>query len=611
MEFTVQARFSGLFQATPLTAEQRPTSPGQHTTLDLAHARFSHEPDASLAEHQGTHCLALGQVRFTDTRLEALRQERGAAAAWLAAVEQHGAQAARHASGRYAVILISDAGRRLRLISDRFATWPICYAEQNGRLYIASRADQLAALGHESRLEPQALYHYLHFHMIPAPRTVFAGVERLPQGQMLDWRDGKLSCTPWWRPQFSEERIPDLASAKQQFLDIVEQGVARALEEAEGGQVGCFLSGGTDSSTITGMLCKLQGRPAQSYSMGFDAEGYDEMEYARLAARHFGADHREYYVTPDDLVAAIPRVATHYDQPFGNSSAVPAWICVSRAREDGITHMLAGDGGDELFGGNARYAKQRLFAWYEHIPAPLRTALLEPVFGSALASRLPLLKKGSSYVEQARVPLPERLDMYNMLSQLGLKNVFHAEFLAQLDLAQPAREQRATWQACTARAQINQLLYYDWKYTVADNDLVKVIGSTELAGVNVAFPLLSDELTDFSLGIPPEWKLKGSQLRWFFKEALRGFLPDEILTKKKHGFGLPFGAWVLKHQALGQLTRDALYGFKTRGLVRPEFIDQLLHTHLPAYPNYYGEMVWILLVLELWLREQQPDFRLS
>jgi len=273
--------------------------------------------------------------------------------------------------------------------------------------------------------------------------------------------------------------------------------------------------------------------------------------------------------------------------------------------------MLAGDGGDELFGGNARYAKQRLFAWYEHIPAPLRASLLEPVFGSALVRQLPLLKKGSSYIEQARVPLPERLDMYNMLSQLGLKNVFHAEFLAQLDLAQPAREQRATWQACTARAQINQLLYYDWKYTVADNDLVKVIGSTELAGVNVAFPLLSDELTDFSLGIPPEWKLKGSQLRWFFKEALRGFLPDEILTKKKHGFGLPFGAWVLKHQALCQLTRDALYGFKTRGLVRPEFIDQLLHTHLPAYPNYYGEMVWILLVLELWLREQQPDFRLS
>lgn len=607
------ARFCGVFQTTPFTTAQRPSLPAGHDTLSLANAVLSYQTssDVSLAEHRDRHCLALGQPHFKDTQLEQLRQQQGSAAAWLMACDKYGDQAAAHVSGRHAVILVSEAGQKLTLISDRFATWPICFAEQDGRLYIADRADALAALGHRSSLSTQALHHYLHFHMIPAPTTVFAGIQRLPQGQVLGWQGGKCSTRPWWRPQFDEHHTPDLASAKQQFLDLVEQGVRQVLEDRNPQEVGCFLSGGTDSSTITGMLCKLQGGPARSYSMGFDAAGYDEMEYARIAARHFGADHREYYVTPDDLVAAIPRVAVHYDQPFGNSSAVPAWICVSRARQDGVTHMLAGDGGDELFGGNARYAKQRLFGVYEQLPAALRSGLLEPVFGNALVSRLPLLKKGSSYIEQARVPLPDRLDMYNMLTQLGLASVYTREFLAQVDIDQPAREQRACWQDCQARAQINRLLHYDWKFTVADNDLVKVIGTTELAGMGVSFPLLSDELTDFSLQLPPEWKLKGLQLRWFFKEALRGFLPEAILTKKKHGFGLPFGVWVNQHSGLRRLTEEALASFKTRGIVRPDFIDSLLHTHLPSHPGYYGEMVWILLILELWLREHQADYRLS
>jgi asparagine synthase (glutamine-hydrolysing) len=155
------------------------------------------------------------------------------------------------------------------------------------------------------------------------------------------------------------------------------------------------------------------------------------------------------------------------------------------------------------------------------------------------------------------------------------------------------------------------MLAFDWKYTLADNDLPKVVGTTQLAGVDVGFPLLSDELVDFSLGIPPDWKVKGLQLRWFFKEALRGVLPDEIISKKKHGFGLPFGVWTCDHLPLNALARDALETLAGRGVVQPAFIRTLLDTHLAAHPGYYGELVWILMMLEFWLRQHEPEWRLA
>ena len=273
------------------------------------------------------------------------------------------------------------------------------------------------------------------------------------------------------------------------------------------------------------------------------------------------------------------------------------------AVEEGVDKLLAGDGGDELFGGNTRYAKQRVFGWYDSIPGVLRTALLQPALALPGMDRIPLIKKGASYVEQAQVPMPDRLQMYNMLTRLGMETLFEPDFLKRIDTEQPLRDQREVWDAADTSSLVNRMLSYDWKYTLADNDLPKVIGTTQLAGIDVGFPLLSDELLAFSTSLPPEWKLKNLTLRWFFKESLRGFLPDAILTKKKHGFGLPFGVWVTQHAGLKKLARDALDGFATRGVVRPQFIKELLDIHLPAHPGYYGEMVWIMMMMEFWMRD--------
>ncbi|MBE0549177.1 MAG: asparagine synthase, partial [Rubrivivax sp.] len=158
---------------------------------------------------------------------------------------------------------------------------------------------------------------------------------------------------------------------------------------------------------------------------------------------------------------------------------------------------------------------------------------------------------------------------------------------------------------------LNRELTYDWRFTLAESDIPKVNAAISLAGLRVGYPLLDDRLLAFSLRLPTRYKLKGLKLRWFFKEALRGFLPDAIIAKKKHGFGLPFGVWANSNPALKSLARDSLGSLAARGVVREDFVNSLLTRRLAEYPGYYGEMVWILLILEQWLRAKAPAFRVQ
>jgi asparagine synthase (glutamine-hydrolysing) len=492
---------------------------------------------------------------------------------------------------------------------DRFAVHSACWRIEDGRLRVAERADALAAPG-GADLDLQALFDYLYFHCIPAPRTVFKGVFRLPAGHCAVFRDGRISVTPYWVPSFTPAATGAVSfdALKAEFRGLLKDAVASRLDS---GKPGCFLSGGTDSSTVAGMLREAAGnRPAASYSIGFEAQGYDEMAFARIAAKHFGSEHHAHYVTPADLVKKIPDVARHYDQPFGNSSAVPAYYCAQMARDDGVTRILAGDGGDELFGGNSRYAKQRVFGVWDDLPAAAR-GVLEPMLVNGVVGRVPLLKKGTSYIQQANVPLPDRLQTYNLLHRLGIQDVLTPAFLAQVDVHGPQQQQREVWAAARTDDRLNRQLAFDWRYTLAENDLPKVCGTTQLAGLQVGFPMLDARLVDFSLRLPLAYKLKGLKLRWFFKEALRGFLPDEIITKKKQGFGLPFGVWATQHAGLNALARETLASLATRGLVQPGFVRALMDQRLAEHAHFYGEMVWILMMLEQWLQQHAPAFRVN
>jgi asparagine synthase (glutamine-hydrolysing) len=549
--------------------------------------------------------LSLGSPRFSDARLAGVASAQGPLAAWYDAVGSDAIKAAVGVTGDFAVGLRLPDGRSF-LAVDSFAICTLCYRVDKGELRFAARADELADASTE--IDPQAIFDYLYFHVIPSPRTIYKGIYRLPPAHYALFENGQLKIAPYWVPSFAEQRNPSFDALKDEFRQLLQDSVATQLD---GSKPACFLSGGTDSSTVAGMIALASGRTAATYSIGFDAQGYDEMEYARLASKHFKTEHHEYYVTPDDLVRSIPAVAAHYDQPFGNSSALPAYYCARMAHEDGVTKLLAGDGGDELFGGNSRYAKQRVFGWYNHVPGFLQKAVMEPLLGTRAAAAFALTRKAGSYVEQARAPMPDRLQMYNLIMRLGPGDVLTPQLMAQIDTTTPLQLERAVWLVPQNCSHVNKELAYDWRFTLAESDLPKVLGATGCARVGVGFPMLDERLLAFSLKLPTAYKLKGLQLRWFFKEALRGFLPDEILTKKKQGFGLPFGVWANSHPALKALATDSLQSLAARGVVRADFIQSLLTQRLPEHPGYFGEMVWILMMLEQWLAAKAPGFRMA
>ena len=546
--------------------------------------------------------LLSGRPRFPDAQSSDLSAEQ----AWRALLEKHDpAEAARLVGGDFAVGLVLDDGS-VFLAVDKFAVQSLCYRVDPSGIRFAERADAFES--GPTNLDLQALFDYLYFHVVPAPRTAHNGVLRLPAGHCAVYRNGHLSVTRYWTPVFEPVGRPSFGDLREEFRTLLHQAVKRQLD---GSRPACFLSGGTDSSTVAGLIGEVTGRPAATYSIGFDAAGYDEMEFARIAARRYGTEHHEYYVTPDDLVNSMAQVTAAYDQPFGNSSAVPAYHCALKAADDGVSRLLAGDGGDELFGGNSRYATQRVFDFYQVIPTSIREGLLEPFFSIPAIGRIPGLKKGTGYIRQANTPLPARAQAFNLLRRLGYETVLTADFLRRVAPDSVMTQQETIWNEARLASEIDQHLAFDWRYTLAENDLPKVVGTTELAGVSVGFPLLDDDLLAFSMRLPANYKLKGFKLRWFFKEALRGFLPDQIISKKKHGFGLPFGLWMLRHEGLHRLAKDSLQSLATRNLVQPKFVRELLEVHLQTAPQYYGTIVWVLMALEFWLRAHAPAFKLD
>lgn len=544
-----------------------------------------------------------GRAEFLDSHLAQLAHTDGIARTLAKSWLESGEKAFAGLVGTFVLCILDEHSGTAILAVDRMGTKPVSYQISGEGMVFGTSADAIIANPlARPEIDPQSLYNYVYFHMIPSPGSIYQGQKRLLPGEFLICKKGRAKSGKYWEINFLETKQRPFEELKQDFLGVLRSSVRKAAGDQE---VGAFLSGGTDSSTIAGILSEINGRPARTYSIGFEATGYDEMEYARIAARHFSTEHHEYYVTPDDIVEAIPQIAAIFDQPFGNSSAIPTFYCARKAKADGVTRLLGGDGGDELFGGNVRYAKQYIFSLYEYLPSALRKQIVEPlVFGIPGGANLPVICKARSYIEQATVPMPARTETYNLLGRYGHKEVFSSEFLADVNPEQPIALINENYCQTHALSLINRMLSLDLKFTLADNDLPKVVKSCELAGVEVAFPFLDDEIVTYSAQLEPKLKLKGTKLRYFFKEALRGFLPNEIITKQKHGFGLPFGVWLQYHKPLQTLATDSLSDLKSRNIIRADFINKLLEQHLDEHAGYHGTMVWVLMMLEQWYKQR-------
>jgi len=548
----------------------------------------------------------IGQPIWLDEKFSAQAQKQGHAATLMSAYQQHGPKFFNYLHGSFGLAIIDNTKNEAILAIDRIGIQRLCYGQttQSG-LVFGSTADAVRQHPEmDATIDNQHIFSYLFFHAVPSPGTIYHEQQKLLPGQYAHYKNGKLEIETYWNPRFNDAKHGDFSSFKNELYDELQSAVKNCTDTT--GTIGAFLSGGVDSSAVSGMLGKVLEKPVNTYSIGFAAKGYDEMDYARAASKFYGTLHHEYYVTPEDVCDLIPRIASAYDEPFGNASAVPTYFCALLAKNDGTDTLLSGDGGDELFGGNERYAQQKVFEYYGCAPEMLRSRLLEPlVFAFPGGKNIMPIRKARSYIEQANIPLPDRLESYNFINRIVAKEVFTDNFLSSIDTDHPQKLQRERYADTRSDSIINRMLYLEWKQVLADNDLRKVTRMCSLAGVDAQFPLLQDNLIDFSTRIPPDFKVKGLKLRYFFKKALRDFLPPQVQSKSKHGFGLPFGIWLSSHPQLQQLAKDSLSDLKRRDFVRPEFIDNLTRQHRDEHAAYYGTAIWVFMMLELWLQAHE------
>jgi asparagine synthase (glutamine-hydrolysing) len=570
------------------------------TSSPAALAAWQTNDPVSVLGKGAVSAALVGSARWGIPELQRLAEQNGLAISVIEAYHAYGKSFLEHLHGVFAVALIDTQNQVALLAIDRLGIQPLAFAPTAKGIVFASDARAVAVHPDvDDTLSAQGLFNYLFFHMVPSPGSIFSGVQKLLPGECVVWRQGQLERYFYWRLIYRDDGNGENPKEKANHLkSLLSEAVRTAADST---QVGAFLSGGTDSSTITGMLSQGLGRSVDTFSIGFDAEGYDEMEYARIASRRFNTRPHEYYLTPADVVAAIPKIAAAYDEPFGNASVIPTYYCAKLARDTGINVMLAGDGGDEIFGGNARYAKQKVFELYWQLPNWARHSLIEPLSGALPG--VGLLNKVKSYVSQARIPLPDRLETYNFLHQEPLNQILMPDFLAQIQASQPDVLLREVYNQTESLSYINRMMHLDLKFTLADNDLRKVNRAAELAGVAVRYPLLDEALVAFSATLTPDEKVHGQYLRYFFKQALKDFLPHEIINKSKHGFGLPFGLWMQTNQELHALAGDSLTSLRKRNIVRPEYINRLLDQHQNGHSSYYGVMIWVLMMLEQWLQQ--------
>jgi asparagine synthase (glutamine-hydrolysing) len=527
------------------------------------------------------------------------------AAAVAGLYKQFGSKCFEKLRGDFSVIVWDRHQRVLLAATDHFAIRPLVYYTDGRTLLITSRIEGLLASQCVSKeLNPRAVANYLNYGVNLAPETMFTGVVRLVPGTFLTASEGQVAVKRYWDMCYPEDVRANENELKTQLHSVVEQSVRAHCKNDSFSDVGAFLSGGTDSSTVVGLMSRLSRGPVNTFSIGFEDPRFNELEYARIAARAFQTRHHEYVVSASDCIDALPEMIRYFDEPFGNASAIPTYFCARLAAEHGVRTLLAGDGGDELFGGNARYQTDNIFEVYQKVPQAVRKTVIEPLLASAtfLNGFVGVARK---YVRRSNLPQPLRYFSYHLLLANAAADVLQPSFIESLgNYSVLETPNRYYWEG-PARQHLDRLLYVDLKITLADNDLLKVTRMAEVAGVRTRFPLLDRVVAEMSGRIPPELKVKRFDKRYLFKCAFRELLPREVIKKRKHGFGIPVAEWMRSDKRMRELTRDVLLSPRTyeRGYLRRTFVEDVFAKHESDVTSFYGDMLWTFLALELWFRQ--------
>jgi asparagine synthase (glutamine-hydrolysing) len=546
-----------------------------------------------------------GQPRWTDDDLAAMARDKGHAHALLAGYGRFGGDVLTRVKGAFSLAVANRQDDTMLAAIDRAGISGLCRGRAaDGAAVFAASADAVAAYpAMKSTVRPQAVYEYLFHYTVPAPLTIYTEQQKLLPGQCVTARPDGFETSHYWRMPYTEQATGDFESWSARFQTQIRESFARTIEGLPESDLGAFLSGGLDSSTVTGLLAETVGQ-ARSFTIGFDEPRYDERYFARLAVRKFGTESHEYVPTPDDVLDLMPRIAEVYDEPYGNTSAVPAYLCARMARENGVSVMLAGDGGDEIFAGNERYAYMKRVERYGLIPAPVRKVLLEPLLSPAFMDRVPVAGKARRLARRFAIPMPDRLYSHGFMLGADSEGVFSPEWYRGIDTSASLAGLRAVYQDSGGKDILQRMMALDLKTTLADNDLRKVNRMCALAGVDVRYPMLDDDLMTFAATIPSDLLLPGDRLRDFFKRSMSGFLPEDIITKEKHGFGLPFEEWVKSSPRLKDAVRDLLLDARKRPIFDRGFVERVEKAATADESSPLDGMAWDIAMLELWLNKR-------
>ncbi len=516
---------------------------------------------------------------------------------------RHGRDFLKLLRGGFSIAVWDERNQSLILAIDPMGIKALYWRVEGNRTLFATRLAGIRA-GQSSTVEADAgaILQYLLFSAVPAPMTSDRGTKKLRPGTVITASSKGVTEEQYWDFAYPETPGHSTARWSQELRDTMRAAVHRHLRGCAPTDTGCYLSGGTDSSSVVAFASEVH-HPAQTFSIVFQEAAYSEIDFARTTAGLFQTKHHEQFLSPKDAADAIDKIIEYFDEPFANSSAIGSYYCAELARENGVKTLLAGDGGDELFAGNERYAQDKYFSIYHSLPVCLRAGLVEP-----LTRLLPLdsgkLSLPRKYVRRANIPNPRRILSYGFFLSEPPETVFEDGFLHRIGEDNWLKIPEEHFSRARAGNELNRILYLDMKMTLADNDIRKVSGTAELAGVSVRYPLLDRQLVELSGQIPAGLKLKGFDKRYIFKQAMKDILPAKVLYKKKHGFGVPLSQWLLREPRMNQLMLDLMHDSRTRqrGYFRRSFFDRLMSLHA-RQANFYGEIVWYIVALELWHRQ--------
>lgn len=572
---------------------------GEHTALAID----GMQSQCDLSDNGDILSAIAGDPRWDDEHFARFARDNGHAAALREAYLRHGEGLFHYLKGSFALAIVIRSPARILIAIDRLGIQPMYYAQPTpGAVVFGSTADLVRAHpAVKCTVSDQSLFNYLFFTISPSPGTIYSEQFKLLPAQCVVFERNRVKKSFYWAMPYREDNEDSPRALGVRMMELLRRATKRCIDSVDHSAVGAFLSGGLDSSTVVGLASEQRGGPIDSFTIGFAQDRYDETRYAEIAARHFGATHHAYILRPCDVVDVLPKLAQKFDEPFGNSSVVPSYYCAKQAREFGKDLLLAGDGGDELFAGNSRYVDQKLFDYYGRIPRAIRQLLIEPLtFRSPLLGQSRLGRRAISYVRRALTPMPERTEGYNFYCNNDLANIFAPDALAAIDPQEPLSMLREVYERATSGAMLQRMLHLDLKITLADNDLRKVGKACELAELDVRYPFLDEDVVEFSASIPPEMLIKGLERRWFFRQAVSDFLAPETLSKRKHGFGMPFAEWTREDPGLREVAVDCMRGFARRGYLRQDFIERLIGGEVHIEQG----LAWDVMMIELWFRER-------